>query len=118
MKVYIKKNSIYIFDFTGKRVKEGKIYYSNSDREGGYSDEQLKREYCLVRKLITNNECTPKQICDKFITSTKYDLAWYIDRIKYQYTCITEDVHTYEEFKQTFLELLEAENFDNVVIVK
>ena len=50
---------------------------------------------------------------------TKFDLAWFIDRINPDLNMeICEDVYKYDEIKQMFLELLTEKAYSNVQIIK
>lgn len=50
---------------------------------------------------------------------TKFDLAWFIDRINPNLNMeICEDVYKYDEIKQMFLKLLTEKMYTNVQIIK
>ena len=89
---FLSKNRKYIFDFTGKKVKYNHINdkYAVGDKHDNH-----------------------------FYVQTKFDLAWFIDRINPDlHMEICEDVYKYDEIKQMFLKLLTEKAYSNVQIIK
>lgn len=80
--------------------------------------------YFLSRGLKYKFDFTGKRVKyardnGKFLAQTKFDLAWFIDRINPDlHMEICEDVYKYDEIKQMFLELLTEKAYSNVQIIK
>lgn len=81
--------------------------------------------YFLSRGLKYKFDFTGKKVKyargdnDKFSAQTKFDLAWFIDRINPDlHMEICEDVYKYDEVKQMFLKLLTEKAYSNVQIIK
>ena len=56
---------------------------------------------------------------NNFSVQTKFDLAWFIDRMKPDmHMELCEDVYKYDEVKQTLLRVLTEKAYSNVQIIK